>query len=389
MENILVVGANTRPIACSLKNIGFNVYSADYFGCMDLKNCVTGFKSILSQKPHTSCGHFSKKFDSELIIEMASEMVDNSDYIIYNSGISPVKFPKKKLLGNINISSIENKYKLYLQLVKRFEGVFKLPQTYLVNDLQDATEIAKANVSKKFLLKPLEGSGGVGIENIEDIDPDVDIHQVILQEIVEGDDVSASVLSSGDEAKTILTSGQLIGNMWLGQRERYGYCGNILPHIKKPNIKNRVNRKHFETVAEDIVHELKLIGSNGVDMIIKNGEIYVIEVNPRLQGTFEAAEASLNINMALAHIMACQGELIDIAPPKKFAAKMIVFAKMRSKVGNLNIKGVNDIPAQNVIIEKGEPVATVLTSGRILENTVYSAKRIVSEVYENLKPSYS
>ncbi len=386
MENILVVGANTRPIACSLKNIGFNVYSADYFGCMDLKNCVNGFKSILSQKPNTSCGHFSKKFDPDLIIEMAYEMVDNSDYIMYNSGISPIKFPKKKLLGNINISSIENKYKLYLQLIKRFEGVFKLPETYLVNDLQDAFEIARSNISKKFLLKPLEGSGGVGIENIEDVDPNIDIHEAILQEIVAGDDVSASVLSSGDEAKTILTSGQLIGNMSLGQMERYGYCGNIMPYIKKTSFKNQVNIKHFETVAEDIVHELKLIGSNGVDMILKNGEIYVIEVNPRLQGTFEAAEASLGINMAQAHMMACQGELIDICPPKKFAAKMIVFAKKRSKVGNLNIKSVNDIPAQNVIIEKGEPVATVLTSGRILESTVYSAKRVISKVYKNLIP---
>ena len=64
---------------------------------------------------------------------------------------------------------------------------------------------------------------------------------------------------------------------------------------------------------------------------------------------------------------------------------MIVFAKQRSIVGDLNIKGVNDIPAQNVIIEEGEPVATVLTSGRILENTIYSAKRIVNRVYQNLK----
>ena len=51
MENILIVGANTRPIACSLKNIGYNIYSADYFGCLDLKQCVTNFKSVLSQKP--------------------------------------------------------------------------------------------------------------------------------------------------------------------------------------------------------------------------------------------------------------------------------------------------------------------------------------------------
>jgi predicted ATP-grasp superfamily ATP-dependent carboligase len=38
-------------------------------------------------------------------------------------------------------------------------------------------------------------------------------------------------------------------------------------------------------------------------------------------------------------------------------------------------------------LRKGEPVATVLTSGNILEDTIYSAKRVVNGVYENLKPT--
>jgi predicted ATP-grasp superfamily ATP-dependent carboligase len=387
MENILVIGANTRSIACSLKNIGYNVYSADYFGCTDLKKCVTNFKSVLSQKPYFSCGNFSKKFDPEVIINNASEMIADVDYIIYNSGISPSKLPKRKLIGNRYINKIENKYKLYKHLEKNFADIFKLPETYLVNDLDDALEIADASKAKKFLLKPLEGSGGVGIQNIDEIDPDTDIHGAILQEIVDGLDVSASVLSSGDEAITILTSEQLIGNKWLGQRETYGYCGNIVPYIQKIDPNNQLNNVNIKEVAAEVIHDLKLIGSNGVDMIIKNGEIYVIEVNPRLQGTFEAAEAALGINIGQAHIMACHGELMKIPAPKNFAAKMIIFAKKRSIVGNLNMKCVNDIPAQNVIIEKGEPLATVLTSSKILEDTVNSAKNIVSDVYKNLTPT--
>jgi uncharacterized protein len=386
MENILVVGANTRPIARSLKNIGYNVYSADYFGCIDLKKCVTNFKSFLSQKPYSSCGNFSKKFDSELIINMASEMVDDVDHIIYNSGIYPSKFPKKKLIGNWDITNVENKYKLYKNMKKSFDDVFKLPETYLVNDLEDAIEIVDASDAEKFLLKPVEGSGGVGIRNIEDIDPDTHIHEAILQEIVEGQDISASVLSSGDEATTILTSEQLIGNKLLGQKENYGYCGNIVPYIKQNILKKQFNNEQIEEIASDVVTNLKLIGSNGVDMIIKNGDIYVIEVNPRLQGTYEVAEAALGINIGRAHIMACQGELIEKQSPKNFAVKMIIFAKKRSIVGNLNMKNVNDIPGQNVIIEEGEPVATVLTYNKILENAIYSAKKSVNDVYSNLTP---
>ena len=95
----------------------------------------------------------------------------------------------------------------------------------MVHDLQDAFEIADSSEAENFLLKPLEGSGGMGIRNLDTIDHDAYINEAILQEIVEGIDVSASVLSTGDDVNTILTSQQLIGNNWLGQKEHYGYCG--------------------------------------------------------------------------------------------------------------------------------------------------------------------
>ena len=386
MENILVIGANTRPMACSLKDMGYNVYSVDYFGCQDLNQCVISNKSFLSQKPFNSCGYFSQQFDSQKLFNMAEEYIELVDFIVCCSGVSPLKFPKHKLIGNRDVTDIVNKYKLYKYLSKKFEGIFKLPETYLVTDLQEAIEIEAAS-NKNFLLKPLEGSGGLGIQNFDSTDPNVEIHQALLQEIVEGNDVSASVLSSGDETSTILTSQQLIGKSWLGQREIYGYCGNIAPYTEKFDAnKSRSIQKDFKEVAEDVIKDLKLIGSNGVDMIINNGDIYVIEVNPRPQGTFEVSELVLGINMAEAHINACEGDLNHIPLPQNFAAKMIVHAKYRSLVGNLNLKDLNDIPYSKVIIEKGEPVATVLSSGKLLEDTVFSAKKIVSNVYQNLNP---
>lgn len=386
MENVLVIGANTRPMACSLKNMRYNVYSVDYFGCQDINQCVTDKKSFLSQKPFNSCGYFSQQFDSQKLVNMAEEYIELVDFIVCCSGVSPLKFPKHKLIGNRDVTDIENKYKLYKRLSKKFEGIFELPETYLVTDLQEAIEIDAAS-NKNFLLKPLVGSGGLGIRNFDPTDQDVEIHDVVLQEIVEGDDISASVLSSGDETTTILTSQQLIGKSWLGQREIYGYCGNIAPYTEKFDANKNINKqKDFKEVAEDVVKDLKLIGSNGVDLKINNGNIYLIEVNPRPQGTFEVAELSLGINMAEAHIHACEGDLNNIPRPQKFATKMIIHAKYRSLVGNLDLKDLNDIPGSEVIIEKGEPVATVLTSGKLLENTIFSAKKIVSNVYQDLNP---
>lgn len=384
MENILVIGVNTRPIASSLKNMGYNVYSVDYFGCQDINPYVVVKKSFLSQKPFNSCGFFSKQFDSQKLVNMAAEYIELADFIICCSGVSPLKFPKNKLIGNRDVENIENKYKLYKYLSKNFDDIFKLPDTYLITDYKEAVEIAEST-NKNFLVKPLEGSGGLGIKNFDPTDMDGKIHKALLQEIVEGVDVSASVLSSGDETSTILTSKQLIGKSWLGQNEIYGYCGNIAPYIEKSR-ETITSQKDFKEVAEDVIKKLKLIGSNGVDMIIDNGNIYVIEVNARPQGTFEVAEQVLGINMAEAHINACEGDIGNIPLPQNFAVKMIVHSKHCSLVQNLNMKNLNDIPGPNVIIEKGEPVATVLTSGKLLENTIFSAKKIVSNVYQNLIP---
>jgi hypothetical protein len=66
---------------------------------------------------------------------------------------------------------------------------------------------------------------------------------------------------------------------------------------------------------------------------------------------------------------------------------MIVHARERSQVGKIDFKGVYDLPAENVIIEEGEPVATVVNSSRILEDAVYSTRKQVDAVYCNLTPN--
>lgn len=378
MENILVVGANTRPIACSLNKLGYNIYSADYFGCCDLKPYVKDYKSFLSQKPYESCGYFSQRFDGDVIYEMAKDFLGTVDSVICCSGADPHDYPKHKLIGNSDVDAVENKYKLYKKLKNKFDDILKLPETFLVHDIFDAHDIADSSDSEKFLLKPVKGSGGIGIMNLDEIGSDIQIHEAILQEIIEGRDVSTSVLSSGDEARTILTSHQLIGDKSLGQLESYGYCGNIAPYTQETVYPHQ---NHIKDISEEIIKELKLIGSNGVDMVINEDGIHLIEVNPRLQGTFEVAESSLGINMAEAHVKACRGELMETPAPQNFAVKLTVFAMKRSQVGELKLDGVHDKPYPNVIVERGEPISTVVTAGKIKENTLAAAKFIVNNLY--------
>ena len=135
-----------------------------------------------------------------------------------------------------------------------------------------------------------------------------------------------------------------------------------------------------------MVKYLKLIGSNGVDMIINNGEIYVIEVNPRFQGTFECAESSLGINMIDAHIKACQGELIKAPEVEKYSVKEIIYAPEKSLVGNINIPGIYDIPREHIIVEKGEPLVTIVQTGKTCDEAINKVNLLRNKVKENIYP---
>lgn len=373
MKNVLVVGTNTRPVACSAKKMGHTVYSVDYFCTSDLVNCSDYLRCILSQKPYESCGNYAEKYDPSLLHKYAFEFADEVDYILCSSGAVPENFDKSKIIGNKKVMHIENKYNLY----KLLKNKFSLPETFLVSSYAEAVEIAGSYDNRNFIVKPIVGAGGKDIRRFEETSENSNFSRLMLQEVIDGKNISASVLSTKNEARTALTSIQIIGNRQLGQPDEFAYCGNIVPYIDDVNIK---------TTAEEVIMKLGLVGSNGVDMIQRDDELYVIEANPRFQGTLECAESVLGINMFDAHVKASNGTLVDIPKPKGYAVKMVVFAKWRSIAGDLNIDGVYDIPEKNVIIEKDEPAATVITKGATSREAIENAQKIVNKVYSLLIP---
>ncbi|HML05264.1 MAG TPA: ATP-grasp domain-containing protein [Methanobacterium sp.] len=373
MKNVLVVGTNTRPVACSAKKMGHTVYSVDYFCTSDLVKCSDYLRCILNQLPYESCGSYADKYDQRMLQKYADEVVEDADCIICSSGAVPENFPQSKVVGNKKIMHIENKYNQYNLLKNKF----LVPETFPVSSYVEAAEIVDSIGDKKFIIKPIIGAGGKDIRRFEETTENSDYSRFILQEVIEGKSISASVLSTKEDAKTILTSEQIIGNAQLGQPDEFAYCGNIAPYSDDTEIKK---------TAEGVITELSLVGSNGVDMIERDGELYIIEANPRFQGTLECAENVLGINMFDAHFKASNGTIIDVPEPKGYAVKMVIFAKWRSIAGDLNFNGVYDIPEKNVIIEKDEPAATVVARGETTQNAIKNAQKIVNKVYDNLFP---
>ena len=221
----------------------------------------------------------------------------------------------------------------------------------------------------------------------------ISLENYILQEYIEGENVSSSVLSTKDEARNLINTRLITAND-LGNDD-YAYVGNIVPldenSFNALNSKNKTTttkskkyskdeiaelNREMKEVSEDLIKEFKLIGSNGVDFKIdtQKEDLKIIEVNPRLQGTYQLCENSLGINMLDAHIKACEGELIEIPKPKQYSIKKIVYAPKDVIIRDLKINNLYDIPHNGEIIQKDNPIATIICSNKDLKTAINDLK---------------
>lgn len=358
LNRILVVGSNTRAVSKSLCELGFSVYATSFFDLVDMYDYVE--KLIIVDSPTFNLGDLE---------EVALKYVDCVDYIMCCSDVDVSRFPKSKIIGNKSNVNIINKYKLYKHLHKNF----LMPKTFKVNDTCEACEIVSNYPDSKFLVKPIIGSGGVGIRFFDDT-TQID-SAFLLQEYISGDSISSSFLSYPDHTITMVTSShQIIGSPSINYRN-FMYCGNITPCINHP--------EKLENISSKISRMCKLVGSNGVDFVISDNRAYVIEVNPRIQGTFECVEKAYDMNMAKANIDACNGVDVSVNSVENFCVKLVVYSNKNTRYNLDGISYVYDISPKNYFFMKGEPVCSIVVADRILENAMSRAQHVQKLVYNS------
>ena len=385
MEKLLLIGINTRSMLNSALKLDYEIFSTSYFSTSDTPQ-IKNQKIILEEKNNESSGIFEDNFNSSYILETSKDFIDEADYIIPISGISPGEFSKKdqkKILGNKDVSQIENKFKFY----EKIKDEFTVPETFLIKDVDEAIEISENKPEVKYIIKPVKGSGGYDI-NLLNNDSTIqlnDSENYILQEYIDGINLSSSILARKDIKKTIMNSRLLTENDFKNNNS-YIYIGNILPLTKESIISNignidEINKQMIET-SQNLAYKFNLIGSNGVDYILNENGLYVIEVNPRIQGTFECVEKSLQINMLDAHIKSCMNESVEIPKAKYYSYKKIIYSPCRNKYSKIDLDNIYDLPHIGTITEKSEPLLTIIdkdTDFKKLYEKVENSSRIVNQ----------
>ncbi|WP_296783802.1 ATP-grasp domain-containing protein [uncultured Methanobrevibacter sp.] len=381
MDKLLLIGIDTRSMLNSALKLDYDIYSTSYFSTSDTP-AIKNQKIILQESDGESCGIFEDNFNSKSILEISRDYIDEVDYIIPISGVSPSDFSKKdrkKILGNHDVCDIEDKFRFY----KKIRNEFLTPMTFHACDIDEAFEIYKNHPDIQFILKPVKGSGGYDVNLLNNgIDIEFGDNEFILQEYVSGTSLSSSVLSSENETKTV-TNTRLLTMNDFGDENSFIYVGNILPLTDKSIMSdvediNNINEKLKDT-SESLIDKFNLIGSNGVDYILNENGLYVIEINPRLQGTFECAEKTFGINMLEAHIRACQGEVMEIPKAQCYTYKKIVYSPTRMKYHPMDLDNIYDLPHIGSITEKDEPLLTIIDSDVDFEK-LYEKVELTSEI---------
>ncbi len=385
MEKLLLIGIDTRSMLNSALKLNYETYSTSYFSTSDTPT-IKNQKIILKESDGESCGIFEDEFNAQDILDISRDYIDEVDYIIPISGISPSDFSKndqKKILGNTDVEKVENKFKFY----KEIGNEFLTPKTFILNDVDEASEICNNYEDIQFILKPVQGSGGYGVKLLDNDCPiEFSEKKFILQEYVNGINLSSSVLATKSDAKTIMNS-RLLNENDFEKNNSFVYAGNILP-LTRESILANVNDidailGEMKSTAEGLARKFNLVGSNGVDYILNENGLYVIEINPRLQGTFECVEKSLGINMLEAHINACKGEMIEIPKPQYYSYKKIIYSPTRMKYEKIDLDNIYDLPHIGSITEKGEPLLTIIDKDKDFKKLckkVELSSQIVNEV---------
>jgi predicted ATP-grasp superfamily ATP-dependent carboligase len=187
-------------------------------------------------------------------------------------------------------SSIElttNKSEL-LEIAKK-QGL-KVPEHRLTKTSNSITNIEKtaSDIGYPVVFKVLDGAGSEGMSLVsksEDIPPatekirGVSNREVfLLEEFVEGVDASVSLISNGETAFPLSLNFQLM--KLKSPFEDSTYEGGHVPLI------HRLRNRAFEA-TKTLVESIKgLQGYVGVDLILSEDEVTILEVNPRLTTSY-------------------------------------------------------------------------------------------------------
>jgi predicted ATP-grasp superfamily ATP-dependent carboligase len=164
---------------------------------------------------------------------------------------------------------------------------------------------------------------------------------------------------------------QLLG----GLESPFAYRGSIGPWPINSSLAAKLGR-----LGDAIASGSGLLGWFGVDYVLRDGDPWPVEVNPRYTASVEIHELALGRALLCEHRRACEGGVtVAPAPPQKagppviakvivrarrdFIAPAIDFDDDRETGNPIGLRAVADVPWPGTRFAAGDPVMTLQAWG--------------------------
>ena len=403
-KSVLIVGFNTRPLAYSLYDAGYDVFTVDFFGDIDLYPCVKD--SIIVTKKlgsnYSSIKHNYAEFLARFTIELLQEH-PKMDFLIIGSGLDDAYEERKLIINNLvwngrNVTSLNND----IQTIRKARNLdslhqilmsdgYSVPKTRNLKSLQNI----ESEFKYPYILKKKTGSGGINIDKINnEFELNIKLKQIsdsersnwLIQEYIEGLPVSCTVISNGVDCEIISINRQIIGLDFVNAPKEFMYCGNIVPGNILPREEALIKE-----ISILLTQELKLKGINGFDFVLKKNYPYLMEINPRIPGSIRGSEEAMHLNLLKLHVLSFDlsnwnfiENTIKSAQFKTFVTKLIYFApKTISKdiIREINeLEYIHDKTAPKEDVHISEPVCTILYNDNDFSSSYFGALKIIDKI---------
>lgn len=296
---ILVVGLSTRMLVQSIHN-SHDVFAMDVFGDRDIRDKVCGWKNI---------GNANYEIDEQKFLKVFKEVVREFSPSAWThasgfEGKYNLITEAEKCLVHYGLS--EDKIQRIRRPLSFFEALERLnikhPETFV-----DKFDVES---SDGWLRKDFDTAGGLGIvrNNVSKLISDGNY----FQKEIKGKPLSVFFLV---EHERIIIFGYCENIYEKKYNSPYFYQGLIGPVKLSIEVENSILK-----IIKKIVEEFNLMGLNGLDFILTEEEVFVIELNPRPTGAMEIFEKLLNKSILEMHCNA----FIDVKK-KKVSEKKIKF----------------------------------------------------------------
>jgi predicted ATP-grasp superfamily ATP-dependent carboligase len=191
----------------------------------------------------------------------------------------------------------------------------------------------------RWLVKPIRGGGGRGI-SVADGNR-VPGPNEMLQERIDGLVLGFSFLADGRSVRPLALSSQIEERAAFGAG-RFAYAGSLscLPDgVDQASVHEQALR-----AAGVVTRAFGLRGWNGLDIVVRNGEVLPLEVNPRHTSSMDLWDAA-GARLLAAHVEACRGRIDGtwLPRPDDVRGKALLFAR-RAVVARASIAGLAAIP---------------------------------------------